>query len=187
MRIVSRSDANELGRNEGRLVDGRRDITRPRRIRPSGERGLTLVEVLVVLAVIAVLVGLLIPVVGRSREKTRRVQCQTVLKQVYLVTTMYADDHDGRLPNHGLFFDNNDFVAQCPSATPTFGPVTYGGYSWGAPYAVVDKTMNDIIKLNWTMASDSIPWHDPKRSVDAEGRWDGLKNTLLGSGQVEWK
>jgi prepilin-type N-terminal cleavage/methylation domain-containing protein/prepilin-type processing-associated H-X9-DG protein len=69
---------------------------------PTGARGLrqgfTLVEVLVVIAIIGVLMALLLPAVQNSRESARRTQCGSNLKQMALGAQMVTDVK-GRYPS----------------------------------------------------------------------------------------
>jgi prepilin-type N-terminal cleavage/methylation domain-containing protein len=64
-------------------------------------RAFTLVELLVVIAVIAVLMAILMPTLNRAREQGKRVRCMANLKNLTLCWTMYADDYEGRLPAGG--------------------------------------------------------------------------------------
>lgn len=61
-------------------------------------RAFTLVELLVVLAVIGVLAGLLLPAVSRATESGRATACLGNLRQIGLALQMYVDDHGNRLP-----------------------------------------------------------------------------------------
>ncbi|MBM3834274.1 MAG: DUF1559 domain-containing protein [Verrucomicrobia bacterium] len=60
--------------------------------------GFTLIEVLVVIAVIGVLAGILLPVLAKARAKAYGTLCLNNHKQLGLALEMYAGDHNDGLP-----------------------------------------------------------------------------------------
>jgi len=66
--------------------------------RPRHSSGFTLVELLVVIAIIAVLAGLLLPVLARAKEKANVTKVHAELYGIGMALEMYATDNAGKLP-----------------------------------------------------------------------------------------
>jgi prepilin-type N-terminal cleavage/methylation domain-containing protein/prepilin-type processing-associated H-X9-DG protein len=60
--------------------------------------GFTLVELLVVIVIIAVLAGLLLPVLGRVTDNANSTKCVSNLRQIGTAINAYANDNEDQLP-----------------------------------------------------------------------------------------
>jgi prepilin-type N-terminal cleavage/methylation domain-containing protein/prepilin-type processing-associated H-X9-DG protein len=63
-----------------------------------GSAAFTLVELLVVIGIIAVLISILLPTLGRAREAARSTKCLNNMRQITIAVISFAGEHKGWMP-----------------------------------------------------------------------------------------
>lgn len=77
-------------------VNHSRSIRRPPITRAASPRAFTLIELLIVIAIIALLVGILLPSLSGARESARQSVCSSNLRQIQIALDLYAPDNKDR-------------------------------------------------------------------------------------------
>lgn len=66
---------------------------------PSHRKGLTLMELLIVIGIVVVLAGIFWMALSPFRERSRQAQCMSNLKQIWIALQTYRDDYNGIDPD----------------------------------------------------------------------------------------
>lgn len=126
--------------------------------RPAPAGAFTLVELLVVIGVIALLMALLLPTLGRSHEMARRVVCLSNLRQVYACFQFYAQDNRDQAPI-GYRTASKQYNSMVFSTTGgqrwvLFGLLYSGGYMNSPQILFCPSENNDKFMFN----TSANPW-----------------------------
>jgi len=92
------------------------------------KRGFTLVELLVVVAIIAILLAILMPAMTKAREQSKSIICKSYVKQWGLMLTMYTNANNGHfmegfnvtggmwMTKLRTYYNGADKIRLCPKA-----------------------------------------------------------------------
>jgi prepilin-type N-terminal cleavage/methylation domain-containing protein len=132
-------------------------------------RGFSLVELMVVVAVISILLGLLMPGLARVRETTYRVMSASNQRSLGQGFTLWAGSHGGKLPPSRLLFDPSPDLGEMMRV---YAPLTDDERDAGGDYGSAATTNR------WKRSNGSRPQPPPIRHG-----WDGLGH-LFASGLI---
>ena len=130
--------------------------------------GFTLVELLVVIGIIALLISILMPALGKAREQANAVKCMSNERQMGQALVMFTNEHKGYLPkawfNDGVIGGRGDWQYRDPMYGWTYILSLYMGRNKEAFRCPSDETdhtydtFNDgAANLPDTPDADNIP------------------------------
>ena len=131
--------------------------------RRMGSKKFTLIELLVVVAIIGILSSLLLPTLGKARDKGKAAVCLSNLKQLGFAFNMYAENNDNYVPRTSLGgggrntwddylagYDGRDTITNLNAGA---FPKTVVGESYGAVYRCPS---DDIINMSSSGNTDLV-------------------------------
>ena len=141
-------------------------------------RGLTLIELVIVCAIIAVLVGIIWVVYHSVRERARVAVCISNLRQIGIALTAYREDHDGLFAEKGrendwweLGLPPPGFDAPISSLVPQYVPSDEIFYCTNPPVSQVRGIPLEATNKYWYQVwsdNDPIPF---KKAIKLRGEW----------------
>jgi prepilin-type N-terminal cleavage/methylation domain-containing protein len=103
------------------------------------DRGFTLVELLVVIAVIAILAAMLFPALARAKGKARLISCLSNERQLSVAAILYMADNNGSMFHHheGWVLDDGSQLDQLPTSLAGVEGGGMGNSQAEKPWAVI--------------------------------------------------
>lgn len=170
----------------------------------------TLIELLIVVAIIAILAGMLLPALNQARKRAQAVQCMNNLKQLVTLMNVYADENRGWiLTNRNInssqywtyLFYNSSNQKDVPMQgianpntllCPGISPFQYGnpipGVTTNSPnmtvYGARHGSVNHTPRQLWTRTASTGDWYIALHQMKFPSSYMQFGDSLFGSSSV---
>jgi prepilin-type N-terminal cleavage/methylation domain-containing protein len=154
---------------------------------PASASAFTLIEMLVVVAVIAILIALLLPALAGGKERARRVTCKNHLRQFILAVHLYAGENEDRLPDGQsensnpadehtpvisgrtraalIQMSDDARIIECPNLGAPFN-TTQGWYYADYGYVIGYNYLGGHTNTPWPDYGEFAGWVSPQTAAD---------------------
>jgi prepilin-type processing-associated H-X9-DG protein/prepilin-type N-terminal cleavage/methylation domain-containing protein len=133
-------------------------------------RNFTLIELLIVIAIIAILASMLLPTLGRARELGKRITCVNQMKQIGTAALSYVNDFDGNWAAWSKNYSQtvSEQIQRGQWMTILAEYVGGNGLMWVCPNAKFGEFSDryDVLQVNRDpYATNNSLWLNPMNSI----------------------
>jgi prepilin-type N-terminal cleavage/methylation domain-containing protein/prepilin-type processing-associated H-X9-DG protein len=157
-----------------------RDLRSAATVRPRSA-GFTLVELLVVIGIIAVLISILLPALGKAREQSNSTKCASNLRSIGQAFQMYVNTYNQFTPP----FKNNTTLLEPADQTQYVDSSNPNAY-WGVFFAVVGKMPKEIFSCPSNQQKDDSTGYPNQYTAYGYNSWGNANSGMSDADRLKF-